>query len=37
VWELVNKGQEEMLTKMHARVDAVEKAIQERLHYEDAY
>jgi hypothetical protein len=37
VWELVNKGQEEMLTKMHVRIAAVEKAIQERLHYEDAY
>jgi hypothetical protein len=35
--ELVNKGQQEMLDKMQARIDEVEKAIQERLHYEDAY
>jgi hypothetical protein len=35
--ELVQKGQEEMLNKMQNRIDAVEHAIQARLHYEAAY
>jgi hypothetical protein len=35
--ELVLKGQEEMLNNMQGRVDDVERAIQARLHYEDAY
>ena len=36
-WELVRKGQEDMLNKMQRRIDEVEEAIQARLHYEDAY
>jgi hypothetical protein len=36
-WELVHKGQDDMLTKMQGRIDEVEQAIQARLHYEDAY
>jgi len=27
----------EMLENMQTRIDVLEKAIQERLHYEDAY
>ena len=36
-WELVRKGQDEMLNNMQNRIDAVEQAIQARLHYEEAY
>ena len=36
-FELVQHGQKEMLENMQNRIDAVEQAIQERLHYEDAY
>lgn len=36
-WELVNKGQQDMLDNMDGRVQEVRRAIQKRLHYEDAY
>jgi hypothetical protein len=36
-WELVRKGQDEMLNNMQTRINALEQAIQARLHYEDAY
>ncbi|HZZ16662.1 MAG TPA: hypothetical protein VFE08_11945 [Candidatus Sulfotelmatobacter sp.] len=36
-WELMRNGQHEMLNNMQNRIDAVEQAIQARLHYEDAY